>query len=305
MKQVSKKGVATILVTFNRKELLKEALDRLKVQEYENNIVLIVDNASTDGTKECIEKYIDNSRFFYVNTGKNLGGAGGFSFGIKYAYQKIHTDYYWLMDDDCFVKNDSLSQLVKACDILDNNFGFLSSLVLWKDGKICEMNKQKIKQPWHKKGELLQYSLISTYYATFVSFFIRKEVVEELGLPIKEFFIWGDDVEYSDRISKKYPCFIVGNSIVEHATASNSGSNIALDSKERIGRYKYAYRNEVYIAKKNGLKGILRQYLKIHLHIYRVLRYSKKSKFKKILIIIFSSLKGLFFNPKVEYANSK
>ena len=301
MKKVSEKTVTTVLVTYNRKKILKQALNKLKKQKYENNMVLIIDNASTDGTFEYIRDVIDNKRIFYVNTGKNVGGAGGFSFGLKYSYENFKSDYYWLMDDDCLVKEDSLSKLIDASCILKNDFGFLSSLVLWKDGKICEMNKQKIKQPWHYKGEYLKETIISTSYATFVSFFLRKEVLEEVGLPIKEFFIWGDDVEYSNRISKKYDCFIVGNSVVEHAIQSNSGSNIALDSVERMPRYKFAYRNEVYIAKKNGIKGMLRQFFKINLHIYRVLRYSKKNKIKKIHIILFNTFKGLFFNPKIEY----
>ena len=267
MEKVSKKKVTTVLVTFNRKELLKVVLEKLNKLDYKNNVILIVDNASTDGTYQYIERYIDNNKIYYVNTGNNLGGAGGFSYGIKYSLKKFNSDYYWLMDDDCFVNTDSLSKLIEASEILDNNFGFLSSLVLWKDGKVCEMNKQKIKQPWHKKGEFLKNSLILTYYATFVSFFVKREVIKDVGLPIKDFFIWGDDVEYSDRISKKYDCYIVGNSVVEHAIQNNSGSNIAVDSENRIPRYKFAYRNEIYIAKKNGVKGLCRQFLKINLHI--------------------------------------
>ena len=301
MEKASNKTVSTILVTFNRKELLKKAIEKLLKVDYKDNSIIIVDNASTDGTYEHIKKLIDNKKIFYINTGKNLGGAGGFSYGLKYSYENFKTDYYWLMDDDCFVQKDSLDKLINATTLLNDKFGFLSSLVLWKDGKICEMNKQKIKQPWHEHGEYLKNSLLSTYHATFVSFFTKKEIIEDLGLPIKEFFIWGDDVEYSNRISKKYDCYIVGNSIVEHAIANNSGSNIAIDSVDRISRYKFAYRNEVYIAKKNGLKGLIRQFLKINLHIYRVLRYSKKYKLKKINIIISSSFRGLFFNPKIEY----
>ena len=127
-----------------------------------------------------------------------------------------------------------------------------------------------------------------------------QDETREMGLPIKEFFIWGDDVEYSNRLHKKYPCYVAGRSIALHDTANNEGSNIAKDDAARIGRYKFAYRNEMFIAKQNGLKGLLRQGAKICLHMARVLVHGKH-KFKKWGVILGSSIRGIFFNPKIEY----
>lgn len=296
------KDVAAVIVTYNRKEFLKKCIEALLEQEKgEECDILVIDNASTDGTKEEIVKYIQSQQVIYINTGNNLGGAGGFNFGIKEAV-KLGYKYIWLMDDDCIVHKDSLKELLEADKKLDGNYGFLSSVVLWKDGTTCKMNKQKIPSNWYEKEPLLRNSLLSTYHATFVSFFIKRKVIEEVGLPIKEFFIWGDDVEYTNRISKKYDCFIVGKSQVLHDTKNNEGSNIAKDELSRLNRYKYAYRNEMYIAKKNGLKGILRQIAKIGLHIYRVLAKNKNGhRIKKWSIILGNSIKGIFFNPKVEF----
>lgn len=298
------KEVIAVVVTYNRKELLEECIQALLNQNYKNCKILIVDNASIDGTQEYVKKYIDNEKVIYTNTGKNLGGAGGFNYGIKEAY-KIGCDFVWLMDDDCIVHEDTLQELIKADKELNGNYGFLSSVVLWKDGNPCQMNKQKIVRKWYEGAQKLKYGLLKTYYATFVSFFIKSDVVKKVGLPIKEFFIWGDDVEYTNRISKGYDCYIVGKSQVLHATKNNEGSNIAKDDVERISRYQYAYRNEVYIAKQNGMKGILRQFSKICLHVFRVIVQSKKNKLKKIRIIVLSSIKGIFFNPKVEYIEIK
>lgn len=294
------KDVVAIVVTYNRKEYLKKCLEAL-LEQREICDILIVDNYSTDGTKEEIEKYINLKQIIYMNTGANLGGAGGFNYGTRKALE-LGYKYIWLMDDDCIVNKDSLKELLEADKHLNGKYGFLSSVVLWKDGKVCKMNKQKISSNWFEQEMLLKYGLLSTYYATFVSFFVRKEVVEDVGLPIKEFFIWGDDVEYTNRISKKYNCFIVGKSQVLHDTKNNEGSNIARDEVTRLNRYKFAYRNEMYIAKKNGIKGILRQIAKICLHIFRVLAKNKNGhRIKKWAIIIGSSTKGIFFNPKVEF----
>ena len=296
------KDIAAIVVTYNRKDLLKECIKKLLEQELQEKCdILIVDNACTDGTENEIKKFIELKQIIYINTGKNLGGAGGFNFGIKEAYKKGY-NYMWIMDDDCMVQKESLKELLIADKKLNGKYGFLSSVVLWRDGTVCKMNKQKIKSDWFKKEELLKYGLLSTYYATFVSFFIKKETIKDIGLPIKEFFIWGDDVEYTNRISKKYDCFIVGKSQVLHDTKNNEGSNIARDELVRLNRYKYAYRNEMYIARQNGAKGIIRQLAKIALHICRVLVKNKNGhRLKKWAIILGNSVKGIFFNPKIEF----
>ena len=292
--------VIAVVVTYNRKELLKEAIEALLNQEYENCDILIIDNASTDGTKEYIDELLKNTRVHYENTGANLGGAGGFNYGMKRAVE-LGYEYIWIMDDDTIPYKESLKELMNADGILQGKYGYLSSVALWKDGKPCKMNRQKIYKDWYEEAQLLKNSIIRTYYSTFVSFFMKASVIKKVGFPIKEFFIWGDDVEYSNRISKQYSCYIVGNSQVLHSTNNNEGSNIAKDDEKRISRYKFAYRNEMYIAKKNGIKGICRQFAKIALHIARVLIHSKGHRLRKIGIILGSSFRGIFFNPKVEY----
>lgn len=293
------KKIAIIVVTFNRKELLYRNIEALLAQTETDREILIIDNASTDGTFEHIAPFIEKGLVQYHNTGKNLGGAGGFNFGMKIALQAGYP-YLWLMDDDTIPQVNALEELMKADEILGGDYGFLSGMALWKDGTPCKMNKQKLIKDWYDQAQLLRYGLVRTYYATFVSFFLRAEVAKAMGLPIKEFFIWGDDVEYTNRLQKKYPCYIAGRSIALHDTANNEGSNIARDDAARIGRYKFAYRNEMYIAKKNGLKGLLRQFAKICLHMVRVLVHGRH-KFRKWGVIIGSSFKGLFFNPKIEY----
>ena len=83
--------------------------------------------------------FIKNYTKNYHNTGKNLGGAGGFHIGIKLAVESGY-DYVWIMDDDCIVHNDSLTALLSASENLNDNFGYLSSQVLWQDNTPCKMN---------------------------------------------------------------------------------------------------------------------------------------------------------------------
>lgn len=292
--------VGIVVVTFNRKELLRECLKNLLSSSYPDFHIFLVDNGSTDGTKDALGGFLSDSKISYFNTGKNIGGAGGFNFGRKKAIE-AGTDYLWLRDDDCRVQKDSLSSLVNEAEKLKDNFGFLSSKVLWKDGSPCRRNIQ------HKAGGLqvnLNGGVSEIKAATFVSFFTRREVAEEIGLPIKDFFIWGDDIEYSKRISKKYPSFYVPESVVVHKSAKNIGSNITKEDKDKLGRYFYAYRNEAFLYKKEGIKGRIYYFLKRCKHRAKVILQSKDAKLKRLSIIIHGTHQGRHFHPKVEYTFS-
>ena len=142
------KRVGTIVVTFNRKKMLKECIEALLKQSYDNQEILVIDNASTDGTREEIAKLLGaghdfgNMELIYQNTGANLGGAGGFQYGVRWAVEHGY-DYIWLMDDDCIPETGALAALLAAWENLGGKCGWLSSKVLWKDGSLCTMNVQK------------------------------------------------------------------------------------------------------------------------------------------------------------------
>lgn len=292
------KKVIAVVVTFNRKVLLKEAIEALLNNKYPGLEVLVTDNASTDGTKEYISELLDNPRVHYVNTGDNLGGAGGFNFGMKEAY-KLGCDYMWLMDDDCIVHEDSLEKLMAADEKLKGNYGFLSSKVLWTDGNLCRMNL--VKETYTKNVEDWETPLVKIVMATFVSFFVKTEVVREVGLPIKEFFIWSDDLEYSRRISMKYPGYLVNDSVVTHKCKSNIGSDISRDMSESLWRYPYAYRNEIYVCKREGFYGRFRQFERVVMHCLRVIFRKNDRKGERLKIILSNTFKGMKFNPPIEY----
>ncbi len=293
--------VAAVVVTYNRIELLKQCVEALLKQKYPCDI-LLVNNNSTDGTEEWAISYSQNhENIKYNNTGANLGGAGGFNYGMRWAVETGY-EFIWVMDDDCIPYEDTLEELMNADQILEGNYGWLSSVVLWKDGKECKMNRQKLKKSFYDYMELVQYGLVQAEQATFVSLFLNVTTVKRVGLPIKEFFIWGDDIEYTRRIAVRYkiPSFLVGKSKVVHAMNANSGSSIAVDDKERISRYKFAFRNENYLYRKEGWKGVLYYIAKCGLNIVRVILYSKDYKLKRCYVILNCMSLGLLFNPKVE-----
>lgn len=288
---------AAVVVTYNRKDLLVECLQHLKNQTAPVDI-MIVDNASTDGTSDL---FIDETKgLLYFNTGANLGGAGGFNYGMRKVCE-LGYEFVWVMDDDTLPEPTALEKLLEADEKLSGNYGWLSSLALWKDGKECRMNRQKIKPKAFEYLHFLQYGIISAEQATFVSLFLKTETVKKYGLPIKEFFIWGDDIEFTRRISviNNQPCFLVGSSVVVHAMANNNGSRISDDVPERLDRYRYAFRNEAFFYRKEGR--LLYYLAKCCKQILLIVFKSKNYRFKRLRVVVSSMIKGMFFNPLVEF----
>ena len=293
------KKIAAIIVTYNRKKLLLECIAHLSAQTMKQKMdIIVVDNASTDGTREALDAPIKKCEILYQNTGANLGGAGGFQYGIRYAVEQGY-EFLWIMDDDSMPEKEALEELLLADKRLDGNYGFLSSRVLWKDGSLCLMNLQKTSIS--RKVDDFQSEQVPIISATFVSMFLRTEMVRKVGLPIGDFFIWCDDLEYTRRISREYPCFLIPSSIVVHKIQNNLGSNIAEDVPERLERYWYAYRNEIYFFRREGLKGWIYAVVRLFIHVMRVLFKAKDNKRKRLAVIRNGTLQGLHFRPDIEY----
>lgn len=289
--------VAVVIVTYNRLVLLKQCIELVLNQDYRDIDILLIDNASTDGTREYIEE-LNNERIKYFNTGSNIGGAGGFSYGLNLA-SKEEYDYCWVMDDDTMTHKSSLVSLIDKMSKTDS--AYIGSRVIWTDGKACSMNtpanglyKCLYNQP------ALDLHLIEIPGNSFVSCLINMKYVKKAGLPIADFFIYGDDIEFTRRLQKYAKGYLDLDSVVTHAMTSNNSANIINCEKERVERYKYGVRNNVYIMRHHDGKhffGIMAYMIKMSGAI--VLR-SPDCKGKRLRVLIGSTFKGLFFNPKIK-----
>lgn len=293
--------IIAVVVTYNRKNLLLKVINALKKINYPHFNILIIDNASTDGTYDYISNEI-TTNIIYKNTAKNLGGAGGFSYGISEAI-KLGFDYVWVMDDDCIPSNNTLDAFLSFKEKINNDFGYLSSKVLWTDGNPCLMNIQRVSLAQEIKDFTKNQRIT---LGSFVSLFLNSKAIIDLGLPYKDFFIWGDDWEYTYRISKKYKCYYVADSVVTHECKSNMGVSI-VDDHNRVDRYFYAYRNEAFFYRKAHLKGIIYNFFKVNSHRLKLILKNPKDKKEKLNIISEGLKASKSFNPIIEYAypNSK
>jgi len=297
-------NVSAVVVTFNRLALLKQCLKALESQTLPLSHIIVVDNNSQDGTQDYLKK-ISSEKVMVKELHKNLGGAGGFYNAIKEFQEKTKDSLVWVMDDDTIPEKKALSELVKAKREV-KGFGFLASNVRWIDRTSSVMNVPKVDgRRWNDylsdKNEDF-YPLIKS--ASFVSIMTSREVVKEVGLPLKEFFIWGDDVEYTERISSKYQSFFVSRSIVIHKTKQNFGVDILQEKGSRINRYFYDVRNKIYLARQKKMKSRIKTHLNILWILLKLLvTRNVPQRWKKIAVVIKALCVAPFFRPKVHFSN--
>lgn len=266
--------ICAVVVTYNRKKMLESCLRALLGQDYKEFDIIVIDNASTDGTCEFVKPYL-SERVKYINTGSNLGGSGGFYYGLKYAYKNKY-DWIWIMDDDVVPYSDALSELLNSLKYV-SEVSFLASAVYSQDGSA--MNTPEISKYstngykfWYEK---LEYGMVRIMHATFVSLLINRKAIAKCGLPCKDYFIWGDDTEYTMRIIGSYgSAYFVGKSKVYHLRSNASTLSIMKESNpSRISMYYYMIRNTLINAhsyfgrdsENNFKKGYLRDCKKLRL----------------------------------------
>lgn len=297
------KNVAAVVVTYNRKEKLMSCLNALTNQASGTPDILVVDNHSSDGTYDAIKGLIETGAVRYFNTGYNSGGAGGFCYGVRKAIESGY-DFVWLMDDDCVPAEDALQKFLEFDASHKGEYGYLSSKVLWKDGNICKMNIQR--ETVTRNVRDWDRDVIGIEMASFVSLFIPAAIVKEVGLPLRKFFIWTDDWEYTRRISAKYPCYLVTASTVLHDTNENVAAHIHDAPSDRIWRFRYLYRNDVYLYRREGLRGLCYEAARLTLHLGRIAASGNNfaEKIKRAGILMKGTAEGLRFYPEPERANS-
>lgn len=202
--------LVAVVVTFNRRAQLETTLARLlKTAPEHLQAVLVVDNASTDGTGDWLRGQTDG-RLHTILSPDNLGGAGGFNLGMRRAVEMFDPDWLVVMDDDARPAPDALAAF-HAADLV--GWDAVAAAVYYPDGAICGMNRPAMN-PFHDLPTFLRYStgrgdvahLTASDYAapprrvdwsTFVGLFLSRGAMAQAGYPDPRLFIYADDVLYT------------------------------------------------------------------------------------------------------------
>lgn len=289
--------VGIVVVTYNRLALLKEVIEALRLQTYDNYQIVVVNNGSTDDTERWLKEQDD----VYTIMQTNLGGAGGFFTGMKYIAENGF-GYCWIMDDDVICQPNALEELYNAYQA-KTDIGFVCSKVVGING--CPMNTPMVDTRATENGyacyfDLVDKQMIKVSNATFVSVFLSTNTIYEVGLPYKEYFIWGDDIEYTTRISKNKDCYLACKSVVLHKRAMQGSLSFSTETNpNRLKNYVYMFRNLGYNELKNAnLKSKIKWWIK---RVIDVFSYLFKLDFMRFSIMLKSSIALLLFHPSIKY----
>lgn len=258
-------SVCAVIVTYNRQAKLVECLNRLKASAEQPERVLIVDNASSDGTPELVRNLFPEFDLLVLDS--NIGGAGGFEAGMRRAYASGY-EYVWLFDDDAYMERDCLKLLLEHAPQADvlvpiqiDQAGRRYGVYRWDNGSV-EVDKAA--------GPA---AVIDIDIFAFVGPLIKRSVIEKIGFPRVDFFISADDIEYALRIKNAgLRSLCVLSAIFHHDYGGQTVKvkrlgRTSIRSTQPAWKNYYNIRNEILIAR--DMQAPLAQKLGVGLYVFR------------------------------------
>lgn len=200
--------VLVVVVTHNRLELLKRCLAAIQSQCYRDFKILVINNDSTDGTKEYLEEQCID-----VKTQANEGAAVGWKAGISAGLNK-NFDLIWLMDDDGYPASDALTRLVRDITPYD---ACISSVVVDEERRDClvfpmpildESTGNPILRPVKRRIFTLKelrrcgYKLDYPFIHLFNGALLPTNSVRAVGNVDTSYCIYGEELDYLYRLRK-------------------------------------------------------------------------------------------------------
>ncbi len=211
-------SVATVTVAYNGANKLPRQMEALLRQSRRVEEIIVVDNASSDGTSALVAKQYPQVTLLRMS--ENLGIGAGLAAGLSYAALERRHDWVWTFDQDSVPNNDALESLLKGTESLGNNdgeVGIAAALpvhtqtgicyppLLWRDGYVKPPAEQ-LKQPIWFADLVISSGCM-----------VRRDVVEKVGLPRTDLFMYFVDFEYCLRArSHGYKIAVVTGSRFAH-----------------------------------------------------------------------------------------
>jgi GT2 family glycosyltransferase len=243
-------GVCAVVVTYNRRDLLVQCLEHLERQSRPPDRILVVDNASSDGTAELLDA---REGVDVMHLPENLGGAGGFERGLERAHAEGH-EWMWLLDDDTLAEEHCLETLLDGVARAPRRPSVMTSVVRWRDSSLHPMNRPWLRLvPRGRFAEAVAAGLAPIRAATFVSTMIHRDAVARHGLPPGHYFVWLDDIQYTARILRDGDGYIVPESTAFHWTPE--AYDTVTDSRDR---FYLKVRNQMWLLRGPSFGGLER-----------------------------------------------
>ncbi len=258
--------LAIVIVTYKRRELLQVLFDSIKQLTVAPWRIIVVDNENSDATRSAVMNFSDElngkwgqadadatgsqQRVIYAPQAENLGGAGGFSAGVKTAYD-LGAEWFWVMDDDVAVEPEAIEKLAPWMPqyeaIQGSRYDYDGGDFYWQYNFIVPLGIPNPIAPAQFGPR--RYAKMNTM--CFEGALFKRSIVEKIGLPDSRFFIYWDDTIYGYLASKVCKPIVIADKIMRRTRVINNW-NIAgmrqLNSTSDMNRY-YIMRNRGHMAR--------------------------------------------------------
>jgi GT2 family glycosyltransferase len=201
--------IAAVVVTYNRRDQIGVTLPRLLGEQVDH--VIVVDNGSTDGTREWLAG-VDDPRLVLLLPGENLGGAGGFEQGMRLAVERFDPDWIVVLDDDARPEPGAMTAFRQ---LSLEGWDAVAAAVRQPDGQVCDMNRPVLNPFQHRNvflrtmlgGGRPAFHLDNAAFAdstlrpvdgaSFVGLFLSRGAIAKAGYPDGRLFIYAEDGIYT------------------------------------------------------------------------------------------------------------
>lgn len=256
---IDNKTITAVVVTYNRLQLLKRTIECLRKQTIKLDNIIVVNNGSNDGTLE----WLDTQNDLQVITQDNVGGSGGFYKGIMTAHNDAY-DYVWCMDDDVFPQKMCLETLLTFDEDnvgiicprrLINGIPFYSEVIsLNLSNPFKKLHKQTVSE---KDAKLSHIDIVGM---VFEGPLIKRNLIDKIGFPNKDLFIFYDDTDYSYRaILAGYRVLYIPNALLDKYDFKSNKTRIE-QVRNNKWKLRYHLRNTAYFCKLYGKTSFFRMF---------------------------------------------
>jgi GT2 family glycosyltransferase len=237
--------VTIVTLNWNSFSDTARSVDSVLNSSYENIHVYIIDNASTDGSKDKLnEKYGMSNNVTIIENDRNLGFSTACNIGIRKGIEN-NTEYILLLNNDTLVEKDFLNPLVSVMEEYQK-VGLVGGIIKY-------MNKDEI---WYAGGEIDRFRIQSPqqnyitndepYHTNFVTgalMLINTELIEDIGMLNEDYFFGMEDKEYSLRAKETgWKLMVAPESVIHHEKGGST------DDDESPFQNYHTIRNNIYFA---------------------------------------------------------
>lgn len=237
--------VTIVILNWNREADTLECLDSLVRMKYSSFSIVVVDNGSTDGSPEAIERWgRENRPLTQIRNAVNRGFVRGSNQGMRHALS-TDTDYLFLLNNDTVVEPDALSLLIATAE-RSGDIGMVGPKV-YQHGKGPVLDSAGTRTiTWLAQGFLVghgeedrgQYDAAATAgmpYVTGTALLVKRAVLEKVGLMDEDYFCYFDDFDWGLRAREAgYRLLLVPEAVIQHKGSQTAGFGSPFYVHQRI-----------------------------------------------------------------------